>query len=159
MMRGAAHGKGDLAPQGARALVPTQRPHPSPAGQFVHFAGVGIVSTVSYAFLFALFYGTLGGLGADVIALGLCALGNLIANRRYTFGDSGPAGRRHYYLSGLALALLPLVSTLGALVGTSAAGIASLPALIVILTAVNLLSTVVRFYVLRAASATKGRAQ
>ena len=52
MMRGAAHGKGDLAPQGARALVPTQRPHPSPAGQFVHFAGVGIVSTVGYAFLF-----------------------------------------------------------------------------------------------------------
>ena len=42
--------------------------------------------------------------------------------------------------------------------GTSAAGIASLPALLVNLTAVNLLSTVVRFYVLRA-SATKGRAQ
>ncbi len=158
MMRGAAHGKGELAPPGARALVPTQRPDPSPAGQFVHFAGVGIVSTLSYAFLFALFYGTLGGLGADVIALGLCALGNLVANRRYTFGASGPTGRRHYYLRGSALALLPLASTLGALVATSAGGIASLPALIVILTAVNLLSTVVRFYVLRA-SATKGRAQ
>ena len=116
------------------------------------------MSTVSFAFLFALLYGTLGGLGADVIALGLCALGNLIANRRYTFGEAAPRAAGTTIWSGLVLALLPLASTLGALVGTSAAGIASLPALIVILTAVNLLSTVVRFYALRA-SATKGRAQ
>jgi putative flippase GtrA len=156
MMRTAAHGKGELAPQHARGLVPAQRPLPSPTGQLVHFAGVGVVSTLSFAFLFALLYGTLGGVGADAIALALCALGNLVVNRRFTFGVSGPKGRRHYYSTGVLLAFLPLVSTLGALAVASGVGVSSLPALIVILTAVNLLSTVARFYFLRA-SVTKVR--
>jgi putative flippase GtrA len=156
MMRAVAHGSGKLAPQRARALVPAERPEPSATGRLVHFAAVGTVSTVSFAFLFAVLYGAVGLVGADVIALALCALGNLVANRRFTFGATGPTGRSHYYLTGLLLAFLPLVSTLGALVAASAAGISSLLALIVILTAVNLLSTVARFYFLRA-SATKAR--
>ncbi|HXW80439.1 MAG TPA: dolichyl-phosphate beta-glucosyltransferase [Acidimicrobiales bacterium] len=158
MMRAAARRKGELAPRRARALAPGGRLEPGWTGQLVHFASVGLVSTVSFAFLFALLYGPLGGVGADIIALAICALGNLAANRHFTFDASGPTGRRHYYLTGFLLALLPLVSTLGALAAASAAGISSLPALIVILTAVNLLSTVARFYCLRA-SVTKAMAQ
>jgi putative flippase GtrA len=158
MMRAPARGKSELAPQRARGLMSGRRLEPGRTGQLVHFASVGGVSTMTFAFLFALLYGPLGGIGADIIALAICALGNLAANRRFTFGASGPTGRRHYYLTGFMLALLPLVSTLGALAAASAAGISSLPVLIVVLTAVNLLSTVARFYFLRA-SVTKARAQ
>ncbi len=139
-------------PPGAKAArplsghrAPTARLRPSPAGQLVHFAGVGIVSTISFALLFALLYGPLGPVGADLLALGLCALGNLAANRRLTFSGGGREGRRHYYSVGLFLALLPMASTLLALAGTSAAGISSLFANVLVLTAANLCSTIVRF--------------
>jgi putative flippase GtrA len=126
----------------------TARPQPSPAGKLVHFAGVGLVSTISFALLFALLYGPLGPVGADLIALGLCALGNLAANRRVTFSGGGRDGRRHYYSVGLFVALLPIASTLLALAGTSAAGISSLVANVSVLTAVNLCSTIARFRLL-----------
>jgi putative flippase GtrA len=80
------------------------------------------------------------------------ALGNLMANRRFTFAATGPSGRRHYYATGLALSLLPLVCTLGALAAMSATGVVSLPVYIVVLTAANLASTLVRFYFLRRAA-------
>jgi putative flippase GtrA len=128
-----------------------RRPAPNPAGELVHFAGVGAASTVSFAVLFALFFGTLGAVGADVVALVLCALGNLMANRRFTFASSGANGRRHYYATGLFLSLLPLALTLGALVLTSAYGVTGLPVCIVVLTAANLCSTLVRFHFLRRA--------
>jgi putative flippase GtrA len=141
-----------------RPLSPTSRPasrrlRPSPAGQVVHFAGVGLVSTISFALLFALLYGSLGVLTADVVALGLCALGNLAANRRYTFAGSGPEGRRHYYSTGLLLSLLPLASTLLSLAALSAAGTSSLPVDLLVLTGVNLCSSIVRFRFLSASVA------
>jgi len=133
------------APQLSGHRARTARPQPSPAGQLVHFAGVGLVSTISFALLFALLYGPLGPVGADLIALGLCALGNVAANRRFTFSGSSPEGRRHYYSVGLFLALLPMASTLLALAGTSAAGISSLFANVLVLTTANLCSTIARF--------------
>jgi putative flippase GtrA len=138
-------------PSGAKALPPsgprarTARPQPSPAGQLVHFAGVGLVSTISFALLFALLYGPLGPAGADVVALALCALGNLAANRRFTFSGRGAEGRRHYYSVGLFLALLPMASTLLALAAVSAAGISSLLVDLFVLTAANLCSSIARF--------------
>jgi putative flippase GtrA len=135
----------------ARDPATGRRPTPTATGELVHFAGVGMVSTISFAVLFALLYGTFGAVGADIVALVLCALGNLVANRRFTFGSTGVPGRRHYYLTGLALALLPLACTLAALMALSAGGVASLPVAIVVLTAANLCSTLVRFYFLRRA--------
>jgi len=133
----------------APVLAPARRPWPSPAGQLVHFAWVGWLSTVSFAFLFALLYGPLGPVRADIAALALCALGNLVANRRFTFATTGPSGRRNYYLTGLLLTLLPLATTLVALALSSAAGLRSLPADIFLLTLANLSATLVRFYTLR----------
>jgi putative flippase GtrA len=139
-------------PSGTKAALPiagprarTARPEPSPTGHLVHFASVGLVSTVSFAFLFALLYGPLGPVGADVVALALCAFGNLAANRRFTFSGSSPEGRGHYYSVGLFLALLPMVSTLLALAAVSAAGISSLFVDLFVLTAANLCSSVARF--------------
>jgi putative flippase GtrA len=139
-------------PSGAKAVPPpsgprarTARPQPSPAGQLVHFAGVGLVSTISFALLFALLYGPLGPAGADVVALALCALGNLAANRRFTFSGRGAEGRRHYYSVGLFLALLPMASTLLALAAVSVAGTSSLLIDLLVLTAANLCSSIARF--------------
>jgi putative flippase GtrA len=147
-------------PPGAKAVLQlsgrrarTARPQPSPAGQLVHFAGVGLVGTISFALLFALLYGPLGPVGADLVALALCALGNLAANRRFTFSGSGPEGRRHYYSVGLFVALLPIASTLLALAGTSAAGISSLFANLSVLTAANLCSSIARFRFLSGSAA------
>jgi hypothetical protein len=122
----------------------TLRPQPSPAGQLVHFAGVWLLSTISFALLFALLYGPVGPVGADVIAFGLCALGNLAASRRFRFSGWGPEGRRHYLSVGLFLALLPIASSLLALVATLAVGISSLFVDLLVLTAANLCSTIAR---------------
>jgi putative flippase GtrA len=130
-------------------LATSHRPRPGPAGELVHFAGAGMVSTLSFAVLFALLYGTLGAVGAVVVALALCATGNLVANRRFTFASRGPAGRQHNYLGSFGLALLPLASTLGALLLMSAAGVASLPVDILVLTAAVLVSSLARFLFLR----------
>lgn len=123
------------------------------AGQIAHFAAVGTVSTVSFALLFALLYSPVGAVGADVIALVLCALGNLAANRRFTFSSGGSARRAAYYRLGLALALLPLASTLLAIGLLSAIGSENLPVDLVVLTMANLSSTIVRFGYLRRATA------
>lgn len=126
---------------------------PGPTGQVVHFAAVGTLSTAAFALLFALLYRPIGPMGADVVALVLCAFGNLAANRRYTFTATGPGGRRDYYRRGLALALLPLAATLAALELIGAVGWDGLPVDLVALTAVNLCSTVARFgYLCRAAT-------
>jgi putative flippase GtrA len=143
MMFAPSRAKVAWQPSGPRAR--TARPRPSPAGQLMHFAGVGLASTIGFALLFALLYGPLGPAGADVIALALCALGNLAANRRFTFSGRGPEGRRHYYSVGLFLALLPMASTLLALAATSATGISSLLVDLLVLTAANLCSSIARF--------------
>jgi hypothetical protein len=135
-----------LLPSGPRARA--ARPNPSPAGQLVHFAGVGLVSTISFALLFALLYGPLGPVGADLVALVLCAAGNLAANRRFTFAGSGAEGRKHYYSVGLFLALLPMTSTLLALAAASVADVSDLVVDLLVLTAVNLCSSVARFRLL-----------
>jgi putative flippase GtrA len=143
MMFAPSRAKVAWQPSGPRAR--TARPRPSPAGQLMHFAGVGLASTIGFALLFALLYGPLGPAGADAIALALCALGNLAANRRFTFSGRGPEGRRHYYSVGLFLALLPMASTLLALAATSATGISSLLVDLLVLTAANLCSSIARF--------------
>jgi putative flippase GtrA len=93
--------------------------------------------------------GPLGAVGADVIALGVCAVANTAANRRLTFALRGRAGRVRQYSAGLAVSLLPLVMTLGVLGVLAAAGVTSLAAQLVALTVTNAAATFVRFLLLR----------
>ena len=90
MMLGAARGEGAISPESPVRRPPTARLRPGRSGQLLHFAGVGAISTATFAVLFALLYGPIGAVGADVTALALCALGNLAANRRFTFTEPGP---------------------------------------------------------------------
>jgi putative flippase GtrA len=157
MMLGFARGQGVMSSGGPAGPSPSSRLKPSRCGQFFHFAGVGAVSTLIFALLFALLYGPLGAAGADVLALALCALSNLVANRRFTFTDRGRARRRAYYARGLALSLLPLVTTLAALAATTAAGVADMGVDLAAITAANLSSTAVRsHYLARSAGAGAG---
>jgi putative flippase GtrA len=146
MLRRFAAGQGAL-PEGALVEGPA-----APLGlapQLVRFAGIGVVSTVAFALLFALLVGRLGPVLADVVALATCAIGNLAANRRLTFARRGRSGRTRHYTAGMALALLPLVATVTTLVALRAAGATGLAVELAALSAVNGLATVGRFIVLR----------
>ena len=122
---------------------------PGLAGQLVRFAAIGAVTTVMFMVLFVLLAGPLGSIPADVIALGLTGAANLTANRRITFAQRGRAGRRRHYMTGLAVAALPLVFTLTTLLALDGAGISSRALQLAALTAVNGLATVARFVLLR----------
>ena len=146
MLRRLAAGQGVL-PRGALA---DESAEPSClATQLVHFTRIGAISTVAFAALFALLAGPLGSFGADVVALGACAVANLAANRRITFSARGRAGRARQYRAGLTVALLPLGLTLVSLLGLTVAGVSSLLTDLVVLTLVNLAITLFRFLLLR----------
>ncbi|MEA2842550.1 MAG: hypothetical protein QOJ69_221, partial [Actinomycetota bacterium] len=117
--------------------------------QVVRFAGIGVASTIAFALLFLLLAGPLGALAADVVALGACAIGNLVANRRVTFAQRGRYGRARQYRAGLAVAALPLGLTVVTLLGLEAAGITSTATLLLVVTAANAVATAARFLLLR----------
>jgi putative flippase GtrA len=146
MLRRFAAGEGSL-PAGA---LPHERAtiEPALAGQLIRFAGVGVVSTALFAGLFLLLAGLLGvgPVIADVVALGLSAVANTVAHRRVTFAQRGPQGRRRHYRAAFAVALLPLVLTVGVL---ALAGGASVPVDLALLTGVNAVAAVGRFLLLR----------
>ncbi len=144
MIRRFARGDGELESTRTAARV-----DPRLGPQVVKFASIGVVSTVVFAALFALLDGPLGAIGADVIALLVCAFANTAANRRLTFALRGRAGRVRHYAAGTALGLLPLGLTLAALAVLSALGATSVAATLVTLTAANLLATTARFLLLR----------
>jgi putative flippase GtrA len=145
MLRRFALGHGTLSGS-TREPVPVD---PRLGPQVMRFASVGIVSTVLFAALFALFDGPLGSVVADVVALLVCAFANTAANRRLTFALRGRPGRARHYAVGTALGLLPLGLTLAALAILAALGVSSLSVTLVTLTAANLLATVARFLLLR----------
>jgi putative flippase GtrA len=145
LLAGFARGKGGLTGPASGTFGSKRRPQPGPAGRVAHLAGIGAVSTLAFALLFALLYGQLGAVGADLVALVFCSTGNLAANRRYTFRSRGPVGRGRYYARGVGLALLPVASTLGGLALISALGAGGLVLDLVVLTLANLSSSAVRW--------------
>ena len=144
MVRTFARGDGEIEPQPGSTLV-----DPGLGHQVVRFASIGVVSTVVFGALFALLYGPLGAIGANVVALLVCAFANTAANRRLTFALRGRAGRVRHYAAGTALGLLPLALTLLAIAALSAIGETSLPVMLVALTLANCTATVARFLLLR----------
>jgi putative flippase GtrA len=145
MLRRFAAGQGSL-PAGA---LPDTQLTPGLAGQLVRFAGIGAVTTALFALFFVVLAGPLGPLGGDIIALAVCAVLNLMANRRLTFARRDRRARRHEFVAGLAVAAVPLVVTVAALLALGAAGVTSIATELVILTCVNAAATAGRFVLLR----------
>ncbi|WP_349867210.1 bifunctional glycosyltransferase family 2/GtrA family protein [Leifsonia sp. WHRI 6310E] len=132
---------------GRRPFAPP-RP-PSFFGQVVRFGVVGVLSTVAYALLYLLLQTIVTPQVANFAALLITAVANTWANRRFTFGVSGPGMVRHQF-QGLIVFGIAWALTSGSLLGLHAfVPDASARLQLVVLTVANLVATLVRFVLLR----------
>jgi glycosyltransferase involved in cell wall biosynthesis len=123
---------------------------PSFFGQVVRFAAVGIASTIAYALLYLVFQLALSGQLANFLALLVTAIANITANRRFTFGVRGRRGVVRHQFQGLIVFGIAWGITSGSLallhlMRPDASSVLSLA----VLTAANLLATLVRFLLFR----------
>ena len=133
---------------GRRPLVPAQRT--SFGSQVIRFGIVGGASTVAYALLFLVLRPLAGGQAANFAALLLTAIANTWANRWFTFGVVGRMGVVRHQVQGLIVFGLAWCITSGALLGLQTYDPRATPLTeIGVLTAANLVATVLRFVLLR----------
>ncbi len=120
------------------------------ADQLLRFAGVGVVSTLGYLFLFIAWRPLLGAFGANAVAMAIATLFNTAVHRELSRSTDGQArrGRLFAVAGGLYLVSLGLTS-LGLLVAQWVAPSALLAELVALAVA-NVLAAVFRFAVLRA---------
>lgn len=145
--RGLASGRIPIAPVydaiGRRPFTP---PHVGIVGQVLRFGVIGVLSTIAFAALYALFRPALGAQTADFLALLVTAIGNTALNRRFTFGVRGRAGAGRHHVQGLVVFGIAWAITAGSLVVLHATAPGSSHATeIVVLTGANLVATLVRF--------------
>jgi putative flippase GtrA len=120
------------------------------AGQLVAFAVIGGLSFVAYLLLFLLLRGIGTAQEANLGAVLITTVGNLAANRRWTFGVTGSAGAGRAQLQGLLVLVLGLVLTSGALALLhGAAPAAPRTAEIATLVVATAVATVLRFVLFR----------
>ena len=121
------------------------------ADQLLRFAGVGVVSTLGYLFLFVAWRPLLGAFGANAVAMAIATLFNTAVHRELSRGTDGQArrGRLFAVAGGLYLVSLGL-TTLGS--GRRRSGSPPVPCCpsCVALTVANVVAAVFRFAVLRA---------
>ncbi|MEV3924702.1 bifunctional glycosyltransferase family 2/GtrA family protein [Actinomadura coerulea] len=135
------------------------RPRPTaadalPAGmarQLPAFAVIGVLSTLSQLILFVLLRLFLGPLWANALSLVITTVGNTAANRRFTFGVTGPRRAMRQQLEGGAAFLLGLALSTGglALLHAAAPGAGRAVEVAALVTA-NALATLARFLLMRA---------
>jgi putative flippase GtrA len=114
--------------------------------QLPSFAAIGVVSTLAYLGLFWVLRAVTGAIAANAVALGVTAVANTAANRRFTFGVTGRTGVWRQHLEGL------VVFGLGLAVTTAALGLLApdgRPAELTVLVAANAAATLLRFVLLR----------
>ncbi|WP_296602707.1 bifunctional glycosyltransferase family 2/GtrA family protein [Nocardioides sp.] len=117
--------------------------------QVAMFAMVGVASTLAYAVLYLLMRGPFSAFGANLLALVLTTLANTAANRRLTFGVRGRQHAVRHQVRGLVVFAIGLGATSGALWLLHAGGHTHRGAEVVVLTAANLVVTVMRFVAMR----------
>jgi putative flippase GtrA len=133
-------------PRGARAV----RTHEVASDELMRFAGVGILSTLGYLFLFVAWRPVLGPVGANAVAMAIATLFNTAVHRELSQDRDGRTRRGHMAAVAAGLYAVSLALTTLALL---VAGWVAPGALLVelgALTAANALAATVRFSVLRA---------
>ena len=119
--------------------------------QIATFAVIGVGSTIAYAVLYLLFRVELSAQVANALALLVTAVGNTLVNRRFTFGVRGRAGVSGDLLVGsVALGLALMITSTAVTILAWVAPSAGRTLEIAVLTAANVLATLLRFVVLRA---------
>jgi putative flippase GtrA len=116
----------------------------------LRFAAVGLASTLAYAALYLLLRGPLGAAAANALALAVTAVANTAANRRFTFGIRGSAGRARQHAMGALVYVLTLGLTSGALAVLH--GLAAAPSRrveVTVLVAASAAATLTRYAALR----------
>jgi glycosyltransferase involved in cell wall biosynthesis len=148
LVRGSIPVQAIYAELGRRPIVPPGRP--SFFGQVLRFGVVGAVSTLAFALLYLFLQGPLGAQQANFMALLLTAIGNTAANRRFTFGISGPAKLFTQQFQGLVVFLLAWCITSSSLAVLHTVNVVATPSHeLVVLTGANILATLIRFVLLR----------
>jgi putative flippase GtrA len=133
---------------GRRPIVAPGRP--SFFGQVIRFGLVGAISTLAFALLYLVLQGPFGAQQANFLALLLTAVGNTAANRRFTFGISGPTKFFAQQFQGLIVFLLAWGITSSSLLVLHAVNLDSAPSTeLLVLTAANVFATLMRFVLLR----------
>ena len=125
-------------PQGMRRQIPS-------------FLAIGALSTLAYLVLFTVLRSMAPAYVANTVALGLTAIANTAANRRFTFGVRGPANALRHQVEGGVAFLIGLALTNGALLLVQ--GLSADPSHgveLLTLVGANLAATLVRFVLMRA---------
>jgi glycosyltransferase involved in cell wall biosynthesis len=120
------------------------------ADQLLRFAGVGLISTLGYLFLFVAWRPMLGALGANAVAMAIATLFNTAVHRELAHARYGRSRRGRMMLVVLSLYAISLALTSGALLIAGVVASGSLVAELVAITAANAVAAIFRFSVLRA---------
>ena len=83
-----------LGPAGRRALAPRPLATQVAADQLLRFAGVGVVSTLAYLFLFVAWRPLVGAYGANAVAMAIATLFNTAVHRELSRTADGQASQR-----------------------------------------------------------------
>jgi glycosyltransferase involved in cell wall biosynthesis len=133
-------------PEGLRRV----RSNEVAADQLLRFAGVGLVSTLGYLFLFVAWRPLVGPFAANAVAMAIATLFNTAVHRELSRTTDGQSRRGRLFAVAGALYLVSLcLTTLGLAVAQWVAPSALIPELVAI-TMANGIAAAVRFTVLRA---------
>jgi hypothetical protein len=119
------------------------------ADELLRFAGVGAISTVAYAGMFAALEPGLGSYLANAVAIVLCSLGNTAAHRGMAGTARHGLDRSDRMATSTALLGVSLAFTTGALAATRTVGLTSLLPELCAVTIANVGAAVIRFGILR----------
>jgi putative flippase GtrA len=118
--------------------------------QLTSFIGIGVVSTLAYLILYALFRNVIDQQASNLIALLVTAIANTAVNRRITFGIRDRRSAVRHQIQGLVIFAIGAGLTSGALAVLAVADpAASRVAELAVLVLANLAATVVRFVLFR----------
>lgn len=148
LMRGFATGRIPLQDVTTRSTL--VEPERSLMQNLVRFAVVGVGSTALFGLLYWLFRDVMPAQAANIVALLLATFANTAVNRRFTFGIRGRDGALRHQLQGyvvLGIALLITSASLAVLHLVAAQPTRWVE--LAVLTAANLVATLVRFLLFR----------
>lgn len=125
------------------------RPKAGLVRQVIRFGAIGVVATAAYLLLYSLLRGPLGAQAANLVAVGVTTVGNVAANRRFTFGIRGRRHAVRHQYEGFLVLGLGLALTSGALAVLDGLTDPGRLLEIGVLVLANLAATVLRFVLYR----------